>query len=520
VQPLTRYALLALLGASSHLTFVRPTPINWDAVQFALALDQFDLHAHQPHPPGYILYVLMGKALLPLVGNPALTLSLMSVALSAIALPLIYWLASEVVEDQVVALCAAILWLASPLVLYYGSVGLTYLPEAVLSMAVASLAWKTRVVEQGRDKTRPNRFIAPSLLGIALGIAGGVRQTTLLVLLSLCVWALWGRCKGEWLAFGVAFAGVSLLWLIPLLLLSGGPDAYLRENALLAQTVAERTSIFDAGLEGLAHNLTFEALGLALGLGFGLIPLGVWAMRLIRFRLSPKLKGLVIWWTVPALLFYAVSHIGQYGYLLMLIPPLILLSAASARVLGQKLALNMRTSPSRLSLAICALLAVMSAAYFAMAEGPITAAGIKGNDAHLSALRQALSGMNPASTVLVTSVDWNKPFRLTGYAIPNYHVYAYGENQDESLGWLYAAYGGKSTYALPHPSARKSLDLPEGTRRIISLDDDTADLLKEWSGRALQSVSLADGSTLYILDSGGVPIPALTIANGVQGRSP
>ena len=34
---------------------------NWDAVQFALALREFDVAKHQPHPPGYLLYVALGR---------------------------------------------------------------------------------------------------------------------------------------------------------------------------------------------------------------------------------------------------------------------------------------------------------------------------------------------------------------------------------------------------------------------------------------------------------------------------
>ena len=32
---------------------------NWDAVQFALALREYATVEHQPHPPGYILYVAL-----------------------------------------------------------------------------------------------------------------------------------------------------------------------------------------------------------------------------------------------------------------------------------------------------------------------------------------------------------------------------------------------------------------------------------------------------------------------------
>src|SRR5207237_5277648 len=86
-------SLAAFAGGLTRLPFVRSIPINWDTVQFILALDHLDLHAHQPHPPGYILYVLMGRLADSVVGEPSLALSLLSVLFSALSGFLIWWLA-------------------------------------------------------------------------------------------------------------------------------------------------------------------------------------------------------------------------------------------------------------------------------------------------------------------------------------------------------------------------------------------------------------------------------------------
>ncbi len=503
---LFRYFLLALAGGFSRLPFVRPTPINWDGVQFALALGRFDLHAHQPHPPGYILYVLLGRASLFLWADPALALSMLSVLFSAAAAPLVYWLARRVLADDRASLPAALLWLGSPLALYYGSVGLTYVPEAVSGMVVAGLAWRVR--------STPATALA-ALMGVVLGVAGGVRQTSILVLLPLCMWALWGRRSGYriWAAFGLSFALTCASWLVPLLSLSGGPGEYLRENALLASAVSDRTSVLGAGAGGVAYNLTIEALGLGLGLCFGLVPLGLWVARVIRFSLSNMLRHFLLWWTLPALLFYGVSHVGQYGYLLVALPPLLLLSAACILVSANQLKMRLARSVSLIRVGLSTALALGSAAYFVVGGGPITASSIAANDAYASALRQSLTGMDPADTVLVTGVGWENPFRLAGYILPSYHIYADGIDPDGMLGWLFSAYGGQSTYHLPHPAAQKRLVLPSGTRHVLALDPATGERMG--GGKKLKAVSLADGSTLYRLDSSGPPIQALVIEDRV-----
>jgi hypothetical protein len=49
VTALTRFAF------RSHYLY------DIDSVNFALALDRFDPTAHQPHPPGYFLYVCLAR---------------------------------------------------------------------------------------------------------------------------------------------------------------------------------------------------------------------------------------------------------------------------------------------------------------------------------------------------------------------------------------------------------------------------------------------------------------------------
>src|SRR6267378_3083409 len=51
---------LSLLTVLSRLPYRARMLYNWDAVQFALALREYDVVKHQPHPPGYILYVGLG----------------------------------------------------------------------------------------------------------------------------------------------------------------------------------------------------------------------------------------------------------------------------------------------------------------------------------------------------------------------------------------------------------------------------------------------------------------------------
>ncbi len=115
---------------------------NWDAVQFALALREFDVAKHQPHPPGYLLYVALGRLLNASLGDPTLAYVALAMLFSAGSTFVLYALARRL-YDRVTALVAASLLAVSPLFWFYGSVGLTYAGEAFAASVVAWFAYAT-----------------------------------------------------------------------------------------------------------------------------------------------------------------------------------------------------------------------------------------------------------------------------------------------------------------------------------------------------------------------------------------
>src|SRR3990172_5476388 len=76
-QEWTRQDLLLALSLSA-LTLLSRWPYrarmlyNWDAAQSARALKEYDAAKHQPPPPGYILYVGLGRLLNSFLHDPTL----------------------------------------------------------------------------------------------------------------------------------------------------------------------------------------------------------------------------------------------------------------------------------------------------------------------------------------------------------------------------------------------------------------------------------------------------------------
>src|SRR3954449_13030543 len=53
---------LAITFLVFHIPFLPATLEDLDSINFALGVRQFDVARHQPHPPGYPVYIALAKA--------------------------------------------------------------------------------------------------------------------------------------------------------------------------------------------------------------------------------------------------------------------------------------------------------------------------------------------------------------------------------------------------------------------------------------------------------------------------
>src|SRR2546428_8827502 len=90
---------LSLLTILSRLPYRARMLYNWDAVQFALALKEYDVGKHQPHPPGYILYVVLGRVVDAWLHDGTAAYVLLAVLFSGLTTFVVYYLA-RVIYDR------------------------------------------------------------------------------------------------------------------------------------------------------------------------------------------------------------------------------------------------------------------------------------------------------------------------------------------------------------------------------------------------------------------------------------
>jgi hypothetical protein len=67
-KELTAVGALALIFALAHVPFLAPSLEDIDSVNFALGVRDFDVATHRPHPPGYPVYIALGKIATAIAG--------------------------------------------------------------------------------------------------------------------------------------------------------------------------------------------------------------------------------------------------------------------------------------------------------------------------------------------------------------------------------------------------------------------------------------------------------------------
>ena len=211
-----RWAFAGALAVYAVLLMIwRPaTPFEWDEVLFLQALDKYDVAQHQPHPPGYPLYVAMGRAVRLVVRDPVAALQLLSVA-AAVGTVLAAWvLARRLGASRMEASAGAVLLAATPTFLFHANVGFSDLPGTAVALLAAYLLLRSL------DDVR-----ALPLAGAAVAAAIAIRPQLILALVALGVAALVkaGRKRrfGAMLLAGCSAIAVSAICWVPAVLITG-----------------------------------------------------------------------------------------------------------------------------------------------------------------------------------------------------------------------------------------------------------------------------------------------------------
>jgi hypothetical protein len=404
-------AAFALTVALSRFAFRSHDLYDLDSVNFALGMAHFDPRVHQPHPPGYFLYICCGRLLAHFIHDPNLALVLLSIAASCGTVVFIYLLALKWF-DRRAARFAALLFLLSPLAWFHGIVALTYGVEAFFSALIGYLCW---LVFRGDHQWIP-------ATAVMLGISAGVRPSSLLLLGPLFLLTLY-RVPIRHKMSGLIVLMLTLAaWFVPMLLASGGPRAYFYALDSLWRLVPSKTTVFNSSpVNSIARAITIGFIYLLTFGAASLIPVA--GLRRATVKSREFLFSAV--WTAPALCVFTFIYLKfvNSGYLLLLAAPgcIWLGRWLSEWYTGSRLPLSAKRS-------IIAAGAVVNVAVFLFSPLYCSYRSVRQFESQLRKVDRALAKIaDPRSTLIVAFDSHFLGFRHAGYSLPQYLTVEYPE---------------------------------------------------------------------------------------------
>ena len=393
---------VVVLTCLSRIPFRLHVPYGLDSVQFVLALEKFDVRLHQPHPPGYFVFVLLGRVLNGIIHDPVQSYEWLNIILSGLTVGLVFLLSEEIFDEHF-GLSSAILMSTSALFWHHGEVALSNMTDCFLTCLLAWMCWK---VISGRTES----LLASALV---LGIAGGVRQNTLLFLLPLWLFAAstvpWRKVVGGATCLVLTVCS----WYLPMAHLSGGIAAYQR-------------ALSDHWLNSNWHGVTVSWIPfngivifyfLLLGTGLGVLALFLSFLFYleeagIRKRWQELRFRFFSIWILPPLLFFLLiySHPTQTGHSLIYLPALVLLLPPSLFWLRKKW-----------QTVSVALFAVTNLGCFLVADTAVSRPRMERYEQDIRQMSELVREKHsPADTILV-----NMDFMFIGFRVFMYHLPEY-----------------------------------------------------------------------------------------------
>lgn len=327
------------------LTLTSEVALDVDPINLLYGMREFNIAHYAPHPPGYLVYVWMLRALHALVGgDPLATIQLMARLLSTATIPLVY-LAVRILRpsDAFVRAFAAILTAFHPFLIFHGVDAQTHTSEAFAAALLLAILASYR---------RAPSLKWASAAGAILALGSAFRPSFVVAGVGPIIWAI-GVRRFHHLAIAGAVSLIgALAWIVPTFEASGGYGQWRAAQDSLVSRVFVRTSSPFSD-EAIPEFVVFNFASTGYWLLLALAP-AVVALLARRGRRNPPdaaykdARTIAFWSAAPSVVFYLSMFCSEPGYLLGFIPPVI---AATALAVTPDLAARTR----RLTLALASL---------------------------------------------------------------------------------------------------------------------------------------------------------------------
>jgi hypothetical protein len=306
------FAGAAVVLVSRLVSFPR-TPWELDEFHFLEALLKFEPLRHHPHPPGFPLFVALGKVAFALLGDPFAALVALNIVACVVGFAALYRAFRNYVDDADVALAGSLIFYLSAGMLIHSTLALAD-ATAIMFLALTFAAMSTE---------------SPIATAIYASASIGCRPQFAIPLVPALIVALF-LCFRTWkqraIAIGV-FTIASLIWLLPLIQATGGWKGFTNYELVQARYFAAHDAAASRGsktllrlaarfvLRAWGSSITIALVGLFAAIGVipflrgwrrSIIPFVVFTFEHLGFAIAAMDPADAVRYSLPALPLFAL----------------------------------------------------------------------------------------------------------------------------------------------------------------------------------------------------------------------
>src|SRR5437763_1775845 len=203
----TAFGVVAMVCAATRFLAMARSLWDWDEALFCLGMRSYDVTSHHPHPPGFPVYIALGRIVRVVVHSDFRALQVVNLTAGMLVFLAIFLLARELRIPFTTSVIAGALCAFFPNVWFFGGGAFSDIPSLVLVVFAVGFLF------------RGCRDANAYLIGAALlALAAGIRPQNFLIGLAPGLLATWYRAKAAWrdvvfaalvgaITVGVAFGG-------------------------------------------------------------------------------------------------------------------------------------------------------------------------------------------------------------------------------------------------------------------------------------------------------------------------
>lgn len=449
--------ILGLTAFISRLPLIEQFQSHWDGPQYSIAIVRYSFEQQTPAPPGYPLYIAMGRFFYIFFKDPHFSILLVSVFATVIG-SIVMFLVGKMIYNRYVGLASSILFLTGSTFYYFGLTPYAYIITPVTTTLLAFIVYQIYIKQKQMGLW----------LGIMFGICFGIRpQETILTFPILILGFIFLNYK-EKIKSIIIFSIITLAWLVPILFIIGPTNYFIQSYeflivALIHNTLMQRIELIIKGFL------------LSFGLSGAFLLYFVWKLLNNYPTIIKKNTRVIIFystWILPGVfynLFLRTEHAGyQMTYLAAF---LILISYAIWKVTEKN---------NKLYILIIILISLFNLYWFFYNRDPQFVKPYRPTSFHYSDIRKndlktgrkvnyILANFNPKKTLIITnSVLW-RPY---GYYLKNYLVISLDGLDDNTPESLHIERDQKNWNMKQFDNKNLSVTIPKDINSILFPDDE------------------------------------------------